>query len=80
MSYIQLPSAYEQKLSRMLTEISSGQKSYRDFGGKKIQSCPSIVSIPLGRRFRALFLRTEEGLEFRECLTHEAYNKMNFIR
>lgn len=73
-----LPSAHQRKLTALIRELEAG-KNHRDCGGKKLlPRFPTLISVPLGRRWRALFAETPTGLRFRECLSHESYNKMHF--
>jgi hypothetical protein len=57
----------------ILAEIDKGAP-WHQFNGKRLQHDRTIVSIPLGRRYRILF-RTDEGAPRPvEVLSHEAYN------
>lgn len=57
----------------ILAEIDKGAP-WHQFNGKRLQHDRTIVSIPLGRRYRILF-RTDEGAPKPvEVLSHEAYN------
>lgn len=74
-----LPSAYRNKLAKISQDLENGLKFYWEYGGKQLHVCPSIISVPLGRRYRALFTQTPHGLRFKTCLTHEKYNNMDFL-
>jgi hypothetical protein len=62
-----------QRARLILGEIQKGAP-WHQFNGKRLQHDRTIVSIPLGRRYRILF-RTDEGAPRPvEVLSHEAYN------
>jgi len=57
----------------ILQEIDRGAP-WHQFNGKRLQHDRTIVSIPLGRRYRIIF-RTDDGSPRPvEVLSHEAYN------
>ena len=57
----------------ILAEIDRGAP-WHQFNGKRLQHDRTIVSIPLGRRYRIIF-RTDEGAPRPvEVLSHENYN------
>jgi hypothetical protein len=53
------------------------KRSPCEFRGKRLQAARGIVSVPLGRRWRAIFVITATGYRLRDCLSHESYNKVN---
>jgi hypothetical protein len=62
-----------QRARLILGEIQKGAP-WHQFNGKRLQHDRTIVSVPLGRRYRILF-RTDEGAPRPvEVLSHEAYN------
>lgn len=62
-----------QRARMILDEIQRGAP-WHQFNGKRLQHDRTIVSVPLGRRYRILF-RTDEGAPRPvEVLSHEAYN------
>jgi hypothetical protein len=62
-----------QRARMILGEIQKGAP-WHQFNGKRLQHDRTIVSVPLGRRYRILF-RTDEGAPRPvEVLSHEAYN------
>jgi hypothetical protein len=62
-----------QRARLILGEIQRGAP-WHQFNGKRLQHDRTIVSAPLGRRYRILF-RTDEGAPRPvEVLSHEAYN------
>jgi hypothetical protein len=62
-----------QRARQILQEIERGA-SWHQFNGKRLQHDRTIVSVPLGRRYRILF-RTDDGAPRPvEVLSHEAYN------
>lgn len=62
-----------QRARMILGEIQRGAP-WHQFNGKRLQHDRTIVSVPLGRRYRILF-RTDEGAPRPvEVLSHEAYN------
>ena len=62
-----------QRARQILQEIEQGAP-WHQFNGKRLQHDRTIISVPLGRRYRILF-RTDEGAPRPvEVLSHEAYN------
>lgn len=62
-----------QRARQILTEIERGAP-WHQFNGKRLQHDRTIISVPLGRRYRILF-RTDDGAPRPvEVLSHEAYN------
>jgi hypothetical protein len=62
-----------QRARLILGEIQKGAP-WHQFNGKRLQHDRTIVSVPLGRRYRILF-RTDEGAPRPvEVLSHESYN------
>ncbi len=77
MKPIALPSAQVARLAHVRHALEHGHRPHGEFHGKRLRSARHLVAVPLGLRWRALFLRTSAGYEFRDCLTHERYNKLN---
>lgn len=73
-----LPPVYELKLERIEKELKSGQASPAKYKGRKLKRFPGLVSVPLGRRYRAVFRKATNGYVLVEAMSHEAYNNMNF--
>jgi hypothetical protein len=73
----QLPHSQAKRLARVRHALEVEHRLPGEFQGKRLQCNRHLISIPLGRRWRALFVRTAFGYEFRDCLTHERYNKLN---
>jgi hypothetical protein len=62
-----------QRARMILDEIGRGAP-WHQFNGKRLQHDRTIVSVPLGRRYRILF-RTDDGPPRPvEVLSHESYN------
>lgn len=62
-----------QRARQILQEIERGAP-WHQFNGKRLQHDRTIVSVPLGRRYRILF-RTDDGAPRPvEVLSHESYN------
>ena len=78
MKTLRLPRAHQAKLSRIIKNLEFGECDYRAFRGKRLQQNPRLVSIGLGKRWRALFIEVENGFRFRGCFSHEQYNKLKF--
>lgn len=72
-----LPPAYANRLAKIRQAIEIERRLPGEFRGKRFRAAPHVVSIPLGRRWRAIFVLTNFGYKFRDCLTHECYNKLN---
>jgi hypothetical protein len=78
MSTIALPPSQAIRLARIRHALEIERRPPGEFRGKRLQAARHLISVPLGRRWRALFVQTALGYKFRDCLTHERYNKMNF--
>ena len=72
-----LPTAQVTRLARIRQALEVERRLPGEFHGKRFRAAQHLVSVPLGRRWRAIFIRTLAGYEFRDCLTHEHYNKLN---
>lgn len=77
MKAVALPPAQANRLARVRQAIEIERRLPGEFRGKRFHAAPHVVSVPLGRRWRAIFVLTYLGYEFRDCLTHERYNKLN---
>lgn len=77
MKIVTLPPSQANRLSRVRQAIEIEHRLPGEFRGKRFYAAPHVVSVPLGRRWRAIFVLTDLGYEFRDCLTHERYNKLN---
>jgi len=65
-----LPPAYQRRLDAMLPECLDGK--WPKHGGHRLIGEPSVISVPLGRRYR-LLLR-DAPLRVDAVLTHSDYN------
>ncbi len=72
-----LPPAQARKLTFVRAALETKRRFHGEFRGKQFRCAPNMVSVPLGRRWRAIFQRTSAGYHFRGCFTHERYNKLN---
>ena len=72
-----LPPSQLTRLARVRHALEVEGRPPGEFHGKRLQFARYLISIPLGRRWRALFVRTAFGYVFRDCLSHERYNKLN---
>jgi hypothetical protein len=77
MKAVVLPSSQAMRLARVRQALEVERRSPGEFHGKRLQCARHLISIPLGRRWRALFVQTAFGYRFRDCVTHERYNKLN---
>lgn len=75
MKVVCLPPAYAKRLSRIRCALENSGVHHGAFKGKRFRSNRSIISIPLGKRWRAVFEITESGYKYRDSMTHEAYNR-----
>lgn len=71
-----LPPAQVARLVRVRRALEIERRAPGEFHGKRLQVFRELVSVPLGRRWRAIFLRTPSGYQFRDCLSHERYNHL----
>ncbi len=72
-----LPSSQAERLARVRHALEVERRLPGAFHGKRLAVARHLISVPLGRRWRALFVRTAGGYTFRDCLSHERYNKLN---
>jgi hypothetical protein len=77
MKSIPLPPAQATRLARVRRGLEIGNALPGAFHGKRFRSARHLISIPLGRRWRAIFEKLPTGYQFRDCLSHERYNKIN---
>ena len=77
MKPIGLPPSQARRLERVRRALEVERRQPGEFQGKRLQIARHLISVPLGRRWRALFVETAFGYIFRDCLTHERYNKLN---
>ena len=77
MKAISLPASQSIRLARVRQALEVERRSPGEFRGKRLRCARQLISIPLGRRWRALFVQTALGYEYRDCVTHERYNKLN---
>ena len=77
MKALSLPPSQTVRLARVRKALEVERRSPGEFHGKRLQCARQLISIPLGRRWRALFVQTAFGYEYRDCVTHERYNKLN---
>lgn len=71
-----LPPAQRARLDRVRRALEVEHHHHGEFGGKRLAQ-RMVVSIPLGRRWRAIFIKASRGYTFRGCLSHESYNKLH---
>jgi len=74
-----LPPAYARRLSGIRHSLENRYGHHGEFGGKRLSFNRLLISIPLGRRWRAIFEMTVNGYKFRDCLSHENYNHIKQI-
>ncbi len=77
MKKIALPRSYLIRLAKVRHALEIENRQPGEFHGKRLNKMRNLVSVPIGRRWRALFVITPHGYKFRDCLTHEHYNKLN---
>ena len=77
MKTIALPPSQASRLAKVRQALEIECRQPGEFHGKRLKVARHLVSVPLGRRWRALFVQSVLGYEFRDCLTHECYNKLN---
>jgi hypothetical protein len=78
MKTIALPPSQAIRLARVRQALEIEGRPPGEFNGKRLKSARHLISVPLGRRWRALFVQTAIGCKFSDCLTHERYIKLNF--
>jgi len=69
-----LPKAVRAKAQGICDRLQGGTP-VRDLRGQRMRHDRSLISIPVGRRYRLLVVESDEGMDVRDLLTHEAYNK-----
>jgi len=74
---LSLPSSYKNKALKIIQQLSKGE-SYFLFKGKRLNRKRSVISIPIGRRFRLVCKDIHGKIIPISVMTHETYN--NFIK
>lgn len=70
------PNQLRQKAHNILRRILDEGEPYTVFGGKRMQFSRSIISIPVGYRFRLVLTETDSGdKQPLEAMSHETYNR-----
>lgn len=72
-----LPRSQFRRLARVRRALEIERRLPGEFHGKRLKCARHVISVPLGHRWRAIFVETSLGYQFRDCLTHESYNKIN---
>jgi hypothetical protein len=70
-----LPAAQVARIQRIRLAFQQ-QTSPTVFKAKRLNRRCDITSIPLGRRWRAIFIEKFGRYQFKACLSHETYNKV----
>lgn len=70
-----LSPAYTKRLARIRRALECGGAHHGKFGGKRLSSNRTLVSIPLGQRWRVVFEMTGSGYKYRDSMSHETYNQ-----
>ena len=68
-----LPLAYKNKALHIIHKLHKG-KSYLQFKGKRIRRRHSVISIPIGRRFRLVCTDIGGKIIPQSIMSHEKYN------
>ncbi|MGL5083869.1 MAG: DUF7682 family zinc-binding protein [Microcoleaceae cyanobacterium] len=69
-----LPDYVVVKARTIIAGLNSQDKSYRDFGGKRLRHNRFIISIPVTRNYRMLCEDSGSFLVPQKVLSHEDYN------
>lgn len=69
-----LPDYVVVKARNIIAGLNSQDKSYRDFGGKRLRHNRFIISIPVTRNYRMLCEDSGSFLVPQKVLSHEDYN------
>lgn len=65
-----------QKAQHILTRIIDHGDAYTAFGGKRMHASRSIISVPIGYRFRLVLQERENGEKVPiDIMSHETYNQ-----
>jgi hypothetical protein len=72
-----LPAHVQERAHHVAAKLREGV-SWMAFGGKRLNSDRSWISVPLGRNYRLVARDTDKGIEPVEVMSHEAYN--NWMR
>jgi hypothetical protein len=72
-----LPAHVQERAQYVAARLRIGV-SLMAFGGKRLNSDRTWISIPLGRNYRLVARDTDKGIEPVEVMSHETYN--NWIK
>jgi hypothetical protein len=67
MKTIALPRSQALRLTRVCQALEIERRPSGEFSGKRLQVARHLISIPLGPRWRALFVQTDIGYKFRDA-------------
>ena len=68
-----IPKKIQDRASELVARAASGG-TVRDLKGQRLQHDRTVVSVPVGRRYRLLFEDTGDGLVAKRLCSHEKYN------
>lgn len=69
-----LPKSHQRKARNILAALERGEP-WATYRGKRLRHDRTVVTIPLGRRWRMILRDTGDGLEFVEACSHERYSR-----
>lgn len=68
-----IPKNIRERAGEIVARASDGS-TVRDLKGQRLQHDRTVVSVPVGRRYRLLFDDTGNGLVAKRLCSHEKYN------
>jgi hypothetical protein len=76
MRHSRIPSRVGKKANQIASKIVKDGVSPFALGGKRLPSLGGTISVPVMRRYRALFAAIDSAFEYLGCISHERYNKL----
>lgn len=68
-----LPPAHRERAREVIRRIAAGE-SHTHFKGKRLEYDRFYISVPLGRRWRVMFMEVDKVPIPWKCMSHSAYN------
>lgn len=68
-----LPKHVQERAAHVAAKLRDGV-SWLAFGGKRLHHDRTLISIPLGARYRLVARSCPDGIEPLEVMSHETYN------
>lgn len=68
-----LPPAHRERAREVIRRTAAGE-SHTEFKGKRLEYDRTVISVPLGRRWRLVLREVDKALIPLKCMSHSEYN------